>query len=397
MKHSMLTGRNALINLFLAGFVIVLVFNAVRGRESDYEPRTYQIPDRSNELRLSAPISASTYVEIDDAPYLLLLSKADNERIETADLRIISVDPDDDIEQAGWIHTSMSIQRPPEALAYARGHVYVGITREGTERPALWVVDLSNPNRPFEANLLNAEMPIRSLAASEDGWMVAAGFDDELHIYDIEVSNQPEFIGSFTAPVEMPPDLSVMGSILLIEHSAGVLSYDMAAPNTPQLIDAYDRAGWQQPEFVPTPDQFLLGNEGFTRNLPGRSILDFERNGEIIALANGDDGILLLEAPAQDVFGEISSLALDGRVVSVSLDGDVAVALSARLSQGNQVRFAVHSLDISEPGDPQLLESSQAIAGPPRYQDVIARDGNIWILLNSTVYRFQSGSVRSPS
>ncbi|TVR71397.1 MAG: hypothetical protein EA415_11365 [Sphaerobacteraceae bacterium] len=397
MHDSMLKGRNALINLFLIGIVIVLVFNAARGRESDEQPRIYQIPDRSDELRLSAPMSASTYVEVDGSPYLLLLSKADNERIETADLRIISVDPDEDIEQAGWIHTSMSIQRPPEALTYANGHVYVGMTREGIERPALWVVDLSNPNRPFEANLLNAEMPIRSLAASEDGWMVASGFDDDLIIYDIQQGNQPEQIGSFKVPVEMPPTLSAVGSTLLVEHSAGVFTYDMHTADSPQLIDSYDRAGWEQPEFVPTPDQFLLGNEGFTRNLPGRAILDVERNGEIIAFANGDDGVLLIEAPEQDMIDEISSMTLDGRVVSVSLDGDVAVALSARLSQGNQVRFAVHKLDISEPGQPRLLESSQAIAGPPRYQNVIARDGNIWILLNSTVYRFQSAeSSTSP-
>jgi hypothetical protein len=391
MQRSMLTGRNALINLFLVGIVIVLVFNAVQGRESENQPRIYQIPDRSDELRLSAPISASSYVEIDGAPYLLLLSKADNERIETADLRIISVSSAEDIEQAGWLHTSMSIQRPPEALTYARGHVYVGITREGTERPALWVVDLSNPNRPYEANLLNAEMPIRSLVASEDGWMVASGFDDEFIIYDISQGNEPEAVGSFTAPVEMPPTLRAVESTLLVEHSAGLLAYDMTYPSSPELTGDYDRDGWQQPEFLPTPDDFLMGDEGFTRNLPGRSILDIDVQSDLIGFANGDDGVGFLQSEDAGSIGELSSLNIDGRVVSVSIDGGRAVALSARLVQGNQVRFSVHTIDITTPEQPRLIESSVAITGRPRYQDVIAEDGNIWVLLNSTVYRYQSG------
>ncbi len=390
MRRSLLSGRNALINLFIAAFVIFIVFNVVRGNEDNAEPPRYRIPDTSNQLRLSAPISASQYMEVDGKPFLLLMSKQDNERIETADLRIISVDPAEDLEQEGWIHTSMSVQRPPEALTYAMGHVYVGLTREGDERPALWVVDLSNPDRPFEANLLHAEMPIRSLAASEDEYMVAAGFNDELLIYDISHPNEPVATGSFTVDIEMPPILHLHDSTLIVEHSAGLILFDMTNPNEPRKISSFDHPDWQTPSFVPEPDTFLIGDEGFSTNIPTGAYLDLDVTGEIIALAAGESGITLVNVNDQSAPREIAALPIDGRVASVTLDDDRVYALSGRLSQGNRVQFAVHTVDISDPTAPRAIESAPAINGLPRYQNVIARDGNVWILVNSIVYRYRT-------
>lgn len=392
MRRSLLTGRNALINLFIAAFVIFVVFNAVQGREDRQAPVQFQRPDTSNELRLSEAISASTYVEVDGSPYLLVMSKHDNERIETADLRIISVDPSEDLEQTSWIHTSMSVQRPPEALTYANEHVYVGLAREGTDRPALWVVDLSNPNRPFEANLLRAEAPIRSLAASEDGYMVAAGFGDELIIYDISQPNEPVVAGAFQVDVEMPPDLHIVDSTLIVEHSAGLFLFDMANPEDPREVASFDHPDWRPPSFIPEPDTFLLGEEGFSTNIPTGAYLDLDIAGEIIALAAGEDGVTLVDAGGESAFSEISTLPIDGRVASVTLDGDRAYALSGRLSQGDRVQFTIHTIDIADPTSPRAVESSPTINGVPRYQNVIARDGNVWILVNSTIYRFRSSS-----
>lgn len=392
MRRSLLSGRNALINLFIAAFVIFIVFNAVQGREDRQAPVQFQRPDTSNELRLSEAISASTYIEVDGHPYLLVMSKHDNERIETADLRIISVDPEEDLEQASWIHTSMSVQRPPEALTFADEHVYVGLAREGTDRPALWVVDLSNPNRPFEANLLRADAPIRSLAASDEGYMVAAGFDDELLIYDISQPNDPVVAGTFKVDVETPPDLHIVDSTLIVEHSAGLILFDMADPDEPHEIASIDHPDWRPPSFIPEPDTFLLGEEGFSTNIPTGSYLDLDVAGGIIALAAGEDGTTLVDASDESALREISALPVDGRIASVTLDGDRAYTLSGRLSQGDRVQFNIHTINITDPTAPRAVESSPAINGLPRYQNVIARDGNVWILVNSTIYRYRSSN-----
>jgi hypothetical protein len=390
MWRWMLTSRYALTNLVIAAFAIFVIFNVVRGGEERGEPRSLQRSSSGDEFRISKPISASQYVEIDDRPYLLLMAKRDNEHIETADLRIISVDPAEDLEQAGWIHTSMSIQRPTEALAYARGHAYVGLTREGTERPALWVVDLSNPNRPFEANLLPAEMPIRSLAASEDGYMVAAGFDDQFLVYDLSQPNEPEVIGSFHQSVAVALTLSLERDNLFVDHMAGVINLDMTDLPDPARIHEFAHPGWQEPDYVPEPEAFLLGDEGFEFNIPPASFLDMAVSPALIALAAGDDGFLLFERSDGREVGRTNGPRLDGRVARVALDGQTLYVLAARLQDEPTARFTAYEINISRLDGPVVVEPSGRYSGIPRYQDIIAHDGNVWVLFNDTVIRFRA-------
>jgi hypothetical protein len=392
MRRSLTSGRNALINLLIAAVIIFIVFNIIRANNDDREPPQYEIPDTSNQLRLSDPISASHYIEVNGDPYILVMSKQDNERIETADLRIISVDSEDDLDQAGWLHTSMSIQRPVEALAYANGHVYVGKTREGTTRPALWVVDLSDPGRPYEANLLNAGFPIRSLAASDDGYMVASGFGGDFLVYDIRQGNEPEVIGTFSEELQRAPHISLSGSTLVIDHMAGVIFYDMSDLENPEKIGEIEHPEWREPTFIPQPDAFLLGDEGFSTNLPAGAYLDVDVADDLIALASGEAGIELYGFRSDDSLAELAVMDVDGRVASVTIDGDRLYALAGRLADGDRVNFTIHTVDISNPEAPQLMESTPIIAGLPRYQNVIARDGDVWIMVNSTIYRHQTSS-----
>jgi hypothetical protein len=389
MWRWMLSGRNALINLVVAAFVIFVVFNVVRGGEERGEPPRFQRSSSGNEFRISKPISASEYIEIDGHSYLLLMAKHDNERIETADLRIISADPGGDLEQAGWIHTSMSIQRPPEALAYARGHVYVGLTREGTDRPALWVVDLSNPNRPFEANLINADMPIRSLVASEDGYLVASGFDDEFLIYDITRPNEPEVVASFRESVSMAPRLHLRDDVLFVDHVAGVVLLDMTDPASPSRIGEIAHPNWREPVYRPEPDTFLLGDEGFEMNVPASAYLNMAAGPDLIAVASGEDGATLHDWSSTVVTGELGGVLLDGRTASVAIDGDYLFTLTARLESSPRVRFSVNQIDISDPTNPRIEKILGTYAGIPRYQDIIAHDENVLILFNDTVIRIR--------
>ncbi len=381
--------RNTLINLTIAAFVIFVVFNVVRENNDDQEPPQYEVPDTSNELRLSDPASASLSIEVDGEPLILVMSKQDNARIETADLRVISGDPQGEIDQVGWLHTSMSIQRPVEALAYANGHVYVGKTREGTTRPALWVVDLSDPRRPFEANLLNAEFPIRSLVASDDGFMVAAGFDGEILVYDTSQPNEPEKLVTFREDVALAPRIELFDRMLFLNHSAGVIVYDLSNPESPERIGEIEHPHWSEPDYTPEPHSFLLGEEGFNVNLPVDSYLDLSVQGGLLALASGNEGVELYRYRVGEAPEPVGDVSTDDRIASVMLDGNRLYALGARPDGGEHARFAIHSFDISNPAEPTALESTEIIAGLPRYQNVMARNGNVWILVNSTVYRHQ--------
>lgn len=381
--------RSAFLKLLFAGVAIFIVFNVIRANNDDERPR-FEVPDTSNQIRLSDPVSASHYIEVGGEPFILVMSKHDNERIETADLRIISVDPRDDLDQAGWLHTSMSVQRPVEALTYANGHVYVGKTREGTDRPALWVVDLSDPAGPYEANLLNARLPIRTLAASGDGYMVAAGFDGDFLIYDISQPTEPAVIGSLSEDLVISPDLSIQGSTLFLDHLAGVILYDMSDPGNPARISEIEHPDWSRDSSVPEPDTFLLGDEGFDENLPGDSYLDFDVQGGLFALASGKSGVELYSFRHGESPYQVGTVETGDRVASVALDGDRLYALGARPADGDRVRFAIHTFGIADPAEPQALESTDVIAGLPRYQDIIARDGNVWIVVNSTIYQHRS-------
>jgi hypothetical protein len=386
MRHSLLSVRYVLINLAIASVAIFLVVNMLRGGEVRSPSPQLQRWTSGDELRLPDPISASQYVKVDGESFMLAMTKHDNEHLETADLRIVSLDPDQDLEQVGWIHTSMSVMRPPEALTYARGHVYVGIAREGMERPALWVVDLSNPRRPFEANLLHAPMPIRSLAASEDGYMYASGFDDEFLIYDLSQPNEPVIVDSFRFDVERAPQLLLSEDALFINDSRRVSVLDLTDPFAPEMTDMFENPQWTPPGFYPSPDTFLSGTEGFDVNLPRNAFLDIAASQDLVAIAGGEDGLTLMRSDNDE--SSSIDVPLEGRSVSVAIAGETLHILTAQQLEGSTVRFSVHQGDVSVLETPIQMDVSERYTGIPRYQQLVAQEKQRWILFNSTIIRY---------
>jgi hypothetical protein len=378
------------LKIALAAVVIFVVFNVVRGNEEPRQPPGATRTSTSNEYRLPKPISASAYTEIDGKPHLLLMSKRDNVRVETADLRIISVAPGEDMEQRGWIHTSMSIQTPPSAIAVANEHVYVAMTREGEERPALWVVDISNPRRPFEANLLRAEMPIYDLVASADGYMIASGFDDQFLVYDISVPNEPELVASFTEPVAAAPKLQLIDSTLVVDHMAGVKFLDVTSIEQPELLVEINHPDYQSPEFLPAPGAFLDGTEGLSRNVPDNAYLDVALADGMVAIAAGQDGLNLIDVDELSGQEAPGVFAPGGHVVSLGIEDGYVYSLSAEPIERTRVRFTPRTIDVSDIDAPRVIDDSQTLTGLPRYQEVVAKNGNVWILFNDAIIRYRS-------
>jgi hypothetical protein len=380
---------NSLMTIFLASVAILFVMNLVRGDDAQRTPPT--LPQRSggNELRLPDPISASTMFDVDGAPYLAVMTKPGNDHVQSAFLRIVSVESGRDLEQIGRLHTSMSILTPPSAIAVAGEHVYVGLWRELDDTPALWVVDISNPRRPFEANLLRADAPIRSLAASGDGTLVASGFDGELMVYDLDRPNEPEHVSTVRTDDLDIADVGLSGSSLVTLGSTGVSIFDMSAPRAPALLSSITHPSPRTNIGAVEPGHFITGDEAFAVIYPNGEFLDLALAGERIALASGESGAILVEAPtpAMSETFSIDHLDIPAGVVRVALIGSSLYALSAEDSGSSEsgVRFTLSEIDL---GANELhVRDLREITGRPRFQKLYPSDDHVVFLFNHSIIR----------
>jgi hypothetical protein len=54
------------------------------------------------------------------------------------------------------------------------------------------------------------------------------------------------------------------------------------------------------------------------------------------------------------------------------------------------VRFTPRTIDVSDIDAPRVIDDSQTLTGLPRYQEVVAKNGNVWILFNDAIIRYRS-------
>jgi hypothetical protein len=216
-------GRSAFLKIAVAAILIFVIFSVISGGEDpDLSPR-FQSEMFGRELRLADPISATAYAEIDGFDHLFLMTKYGDDRVEPAHLRIVRFDENEQLEEVGFLHTSMSVQSPPSGIATVEGYVYVGVAGEDRERPGLWVVDISDPAEPFEANLVGVEMPVRDLAVANADLLVASGYDNEFLVFNIGEPTSPALVGKFAESLSVAPAIAASGGKLFIDHMSGVV------------------------------------------------------------------------------------------------------------------------------------------------------------------------------
>lgn len=322
--------------------------------------------------------------DVDGETYLLVITRELEQEFRRVVFRVMEFDEEGSPSEINAIGSPFDGLLPTR-FSVVDQTVYVPL--DGESSAGVWQIDLSDPAWPEDAGFIETgEGTTRQLAA--DGDLLAIHHTDEIAVLDISSRGDLEVVSRLEQPESGVVSMNLIDTTLYINDtvSDGFRVYDLGDPGEP-----VEYARHQNPD-GPGELGFDFGVEDAAARLdqsvmPGK-YLDFVVDGDLIYLAASDLGLRVLDLGDPDNPEIIGELELPARAARIVQQGDRLHILGVSEGNVDQLTYTIHSVDISDPRDPQAVSTIDGILTEPGIQVLTAVDERLVVGLYDSILVF---------
>ena len=333
--------------------------------------------DRSLDIEASALISQQQedgliccfeWIEHDGEPLLLVITRELEGQYRTVVIRVMEFDEDGSFSEINAIGSPFPGMLPTN-FSVVDETAYIPL--EGEEGSGVWAVDLSDPAWPETVGFTEtADGITRQLSA--DGDLLAINHTGQFAVVDISNRHQPEVITRIDQPESGVISLELIDQRLFVNDAVNdefrIYHLDTSdEPTSEMVLRNPDGTG----EVV-----FSFGAEDAEDRLnltaPAGKFLSFRVDGDLVYLASSDLGVQILDVSNTESPEVIARLDLPDRAVRLARDGDRLYVLGASEGTYDELTYTIHTVDISNPEAPELLDTIDGFQTEPGIQTLTA-------------------------
>lgn len=294
--------------------------------------------------------------EIDGERYLAVLTTTGPDLHQPA-LELFSVSDSGKLEPAGTLDApleALESELPATpVIAFAGETVYVPLAQ--SRNSVFWIVDVSDPETPRQISATTLETSPGSVAVSGDLAGVGPLDGAMTRIFDIAEPASPQQIGVYLHPRISAVDIELTGQLLYVPDRYGVSGVDISSLDDPHAVGRYEDDDWV------SRIQYYPGHV-----TPRISI----ENGHLYAAADtyGVNALDISDATDPDATTRRLERNPSGRQQDIAVDaaasGEHLIVLSRRgvaSEEPLELAYVVRDIDISSPGDPDVVAETGVI------------------------------------
>jgi hypothetical protein len=257
----------------------------------------------------------------------------------------------------------------------------------GADEAGVWQIDLSDPAWPEDAGFTPTAGGItRQLATSGD--LLAIHHTDEIVLLDIADRRDPQALARLEQPESGVVSMKVVDAMLYVNDAVSneFRIYDLSDPEAPA-----QRAIHRNPD-GPDEFEFDFGVEDAADRLDQSALasryLDFAVAGDLVYLAASELGLRVLDLSQPGSPEIVTDLELPDRAVRVVQQGDRLFVLGASEGNVDELSYAIHTIDIADPGAPQLVDTINGVLAEPGIQGLTAVEQRLVLNLFESILVF---------
>ncbi len=335
------------------------------------EPETLPI---TAEYTLASQLLAGATGEIDGERYLATLTTVGEENQQPA-LELFSVSESGELAPAGTLSAPLdaldSDLPAAPGIAFDGTTVYVPLAQ--SRESALWIVDVANPEAPREIATVPLETPPGSVAV--DGALMAVGPLDGVltRFFDVTNPDAPEAVGSYSHSTVSTTNVKLAGRTLYFGDHYGISVVDLTSLDDPHEIGRYEDDDWVS---------------GF-RSSPGRVTPHIAVEQDHLYAAADTFGVNVVDVSnATDPDATTRKLERNPSTRQQDVAVDAATAdTHLVILRRRGLDYVVRDIDITNPGDPDVVAETDAIAAPEADYRSLALDSVFaYFLDGSTIH-----------
>ncbi|MEZ4520863.1 MAG: hypothetical protein R3A46_04315 [Thermomicrobiales bacterium] len=298
-------------------------------------------------------------------------------------LELFAVSDSGDLTPAGTLDSPLDALEPDlpstPSIAFAGETVYLPLPQ--SRDPALWIVDVSDPESPKQLSVTPLETSPGSAAV--DGDLAAVGpMDGTLtQFFDVEDPAAPELLGTFRHSIVSTGNIEMEGSTIYVSDRQGVSVVDITSLDDPRVVGRFEDETWASrlqhepghvtPRIAVEQDHLYAASDEY-----GVNVLD------VAGEADPDAATRRLERNP----GNLDS----DRALDATASGEHLLILSERGAASEEpleLAYVVRDIDISNPGDPDVAAETEVIASPETGLVSVAVDDSFaYFLAGSTIH-----------
>jgi hypothetical protein len=329
-------------------------------------------------------VCCTTWYEHNGEPYLLVVTRELEGEFRRVVFRVMEFDDDGSPREINAIGSPFESLLPTH-LSLVDQTVYIPIDGEGDA--GVWYVDLTDPAWPVDAGFVStAEGTTRQLAADDD--LLAINHTNEIVVLDISNRTSPQEVSRFEQPESGVITLKLIDAWLFVNDAVNdeFRIYDLSQPDAPVEYAVHsnpDGPGHLVIEFgAESPGARL------NQSVIPSKYLDFAVANDLIYLAASDLGVRVLDISDAGTPEIVAELELPDRASRLVRQDDRLYVLGA--SEGNleQLTYSIHAVNISDPLEPQVVNTINGILTEPGIQTLSASDGRLIVGLYEALLVF---------
>ncbi len=373
--------RTKIIVLFAALVLIIAAYSYVGTRDRSLDIEHRALISQQQEDGLICCIQTLTH---GDESYLIMLTRELESEFRTVVLRVMELQDDGTPREINAIGSPFPSQ-VPISFAVIDRTAYIPVY--GEDEAGVWIADLSDPERPETLGFAETGSGVSRHLAGEDGLLVV-NHTDELAIVDLTSDSGPERRATIDREPSGSLGMTLNDGLLYVNDTALDVFhvYDLREPGSPESLAT-----------VPNPDgpgEFRVefgvmdAADRLDASVMPDKYLDFAVDGDRIYVAASNLGVRVLEWPEQGDPAVIDEFDLPGRAVRVSVSAGRLFVLGATAATTDEISYSIHTVDISDPERPELVDTIEEIVAEPGLQVLLVSEDRAFLGVNDTLLVF---------
>lgn len=337
------------------------------------------------------------YQEVDDATYLYLPLRKDSSGFFSTGLssdialRVVRLEGDEGPDPVATLDAPIAGHLPGSTVLTG-STLYIPLGMPGDGEFGVWSVDVSNPESPEDAGLIETEQPYSALTIDDNGLLIthAPGYFD---LFDVTEAGELEQITSYRRPIGGVQRMQALEERLYYRESRTnrVRIDDLSDLQNPEPLGRYQTGTRSSESAVHPSDRVTSADELLEQNAPAKGLLDFVVGGDYLYAAVSDTGLEVVDVSDPTAPDKLSDIQLDGRAVRTTImDGDLYVVTAGEESF-QRLDYEVHRFDLTDPAEPESVDVIDNIQAVPGRQAIGASGGYLVLGLNDTLLVLEPG------
>jgi hypothetical protein len=344
-------------------------------------------------LDLDATICCIVHHESGDASYLIvpvLEPRGFFSDQRSLSLRVISPQGDS-LEQVASLETPIE-STLPQSVAISGSIAYVSLGGV-TDEHGVWMLDISDPTNPAEIGLWADEDSTTSLIATDDHVLIGHG-SGVFQFIDISQPEAPQIIGRYRQPVGSVQRMDVQDGRLFHRESGTdrIGISDISDLDSPSPLGRH--LNTERLSRSPARHSSVIRNAGERLEItaPSRHYQDFAVHEDVLYVAASDLGLEIVDVSDPTAPDRLDRILTEGRVVRTELASTMLYVVTVDEESRDRLAYAVHSFDLGEPANPELMTTIDGIHAAPGRQAIETGGSHLFLGLNDTVVMIERDS-----